>query len=146
MTRSKVTARVGQCRAQSLRNIMEVRRNMIKIKLARRTARGTVEFTVEFEDGPYPITQADKLKNTPGVYTILCRSSSTSSRDTLTLIDVGQSDNVRDRVMSHDRRECWNKNCKGSLEVAATYIKDEQQRLDLEKQIREQCQPPCGER
>jgi len=135
MTRSKVTARVGQCRAQSLRNIMEVR-NMIEIKLAGGE-------TVKFEDGPYPITQADKLKNAPGVYTIWCRSS---SRDTLTLIDVGQSDNVRDRVMSHDRRECWNKNCTGSLEVAATYIKDEQHRLDREKKIREQKQPPCGER
>jgi hypothetical protein len=96
-------------------------------------------------DGPYPIEQADKLKNVPGVYTIWCRSSSTSSRDTLTLIDVGQSDNVRDRVMSHDRRECWNKNCKGSLEVAATYIKDEQQRLDREKKIRQRRKPPCGE-
>jgi hypothetical protein len=122
---------------------MEVR-NMIEIKLAEGK-------TVKFEDGPYPITQADKLKNAPGVYTIWCRSS---SRGTLidvgqcrgTLIDVGQSDNVRDRVMSHDRRECWNKNCKGSLEVAATYIKDEQQRLDLEKKIRQRRKPPCGER
>jgi len=112
---------------------------MIEIKLAEGK-------TVKFEDGPYPIDQANKLKNTPGVYTILCRSSSTSSRDTLTLIDVGQSDNVRDRVMSHDRRECWNKNCKGRLEVAATYIKDEQERRRLEKEIREQYQPPCGER
>ena len=117
---------------------------MIIIKIKPRGTAESREF--KFEDGPYPIDQANKLKNTPGVYTILCRSSSTSSRDTLTLIDVGQSDNVRDRVMSHDRRECWNKNCKGSLEVAATYIKDEQHRLDREKKIREQKQPPCGER
>jgi hypothetical protein len=115
---------------------MEVR-NMIEIELTE----GKTVKTVKFEDGPYPITQADKLKNAPGVYTIWCRSS---SRDTL--IDVGQSDNVRDRVMSHDRRECWNKNCKGSLEVAATYIKDEQQRLDREKEIRQHCKLPCGER
>ena len=87
--------------------------------------------------GPYPIEQADKLKNEPGVYTIWCRD---------TLIDVGQSDNVRDRVMSHDRRECWNKNCKGRLEVAATYIKDEQERRRLEKEIRQHCKLPCGER
>ena len=108
-------------------------------------AGGTVKF--KFEDGPYPITQADKLKNAPGVYVIWCRSSSTSSRDTLTLIDVGQSDNVRDRVMSHDRKDCWSKHChQESLKVAAIYIKDEQQRLNLEKQIREQYQPPCGER
>jgi hypothetical protein len=92
--------------------------------------------------GPYPIAQADKLKNEPGVYVIRCRSS---SGDTL-IIDVGQSDNVRDRVMSHDRRECWNKNCKGRLEVAATYIKDEQERLELEKKIRQRRKPPCGER
>ena len=141
MTRSKVTARVGQCRAQSLRNIMEVRRNMIKIKLARRTARGTVEFTVEFEDGPYPITQADKLKNAPGVYVILCQDSSSSR-----VIDVGQSDDVRKRVTNHDRKDCWRKHCRQeSLKVAATHISDEQQRLSLEKEIRQHRNPPCGE-
>ena len=92
-------------------------------------------------DGPYPIAQAGKLKNAPGVYVIRCRSSSGN-----TLIDVGQSDKVRDRVMNHDRRECWEKNCKGELEVAATYIPDEQQRLNIEKQIRQRYNPPCGER
>ena len=117
---------------------------MVIIKIKPRGTAEELEF--EFEDGPYPIDQANKLKNRPGVYVIWCRSSSTSSRDTLALIDVGQSDNVRDRVMSHDRRECWNKNCKGSLKVAATYIKDEQQRLDREKEIRQHCKLPCGER
>jgi hypothetical protein len=116
---------------------------IIKIK-PRGTAESERELEFKFEDGPYPIDQANKLKNRPGVYVIWCRSSSTSSRGTL--IDVGQSDNVRDRVMSHDRRECWNKNCKGSLEVAATYIKDEQERLDREKEIRQHCKLPCGER
>jgi len=117
---------------------------MVIIKIKPRGTAEELEF--EFEDGPYPIDQANKLKNRPGVYVIWCRSSSTSSRDTLALIDVGQSDNVRDRVMSHDRRGCWNKNCKGSLKVAATYIKDEQQRLDREKEIRQHCKLPCGER
>ena len=89
-------------------------------------------------DGPYPIEQADKLKNEPGVYTIWCRD---------TLIDVGQSDNVRDRVMSHDRKDCWSKHChQESLKVAAIYIKDEQQRLKLEKEIRQRRKPLCGER
>jgi hypothetical protein len=93
-------------------------------------------------DGPYPIAQADKLKNAPGVYAIRCRSSSGD-----TLIDVGQSDNVRDRVMSHDRKDCWSKHChQESLKVAAIYIKDEQQRLKLEKEIRQRRKPLCGER
>ena len=133
MTRSKVTARVGQCRAQSLRNIMEVR-NMFEIKLPGRT--------VKFEDGPYPITQADKLKNAPGVYVILCQDSSSSR-----VIDIGQSDDVRKRVTNHDRKDCWSKHCRQeSLKVAATYIKDEQERLDREKEIRQHCKLPCGER
>ena len=96
---------------------------------------------ITFEDGPYPIAQAGKLKNAAGVYVIRCRSSSGN-----TLIDVGQSDKVRDRVMNHDRRECWGKNCKGELEVAAIYISDKQQRENIEKKIREQRTPPCGER
>jgi excinuclease UvrABC nuclease subunit len=112
---------------------MEVRNmNMDKIKLAGRT----------FEDGPYPITQADKLKNEPGVYVILCQDSSTRR-----VIDVGQSDDVRKRVTNHDRKDCWSKHCRQeSLKVAATYIKDEQERLELEEEIREKEQPPCGER
>jgi excinuclease UvrABC nuclease subunit len=110
---------------------MEVR-NMIEIELARGT--------VEFEDGPYPITQADKLKNAPGVYVILCQDSSSSR-----VIDVGQSDDVRKRVTNHDRKDCWSKHCRGSLKVAATPISDEQQRLSLEKQIRQHHNPPCGE-
>mgnify|MGYP003883501245 CR=1 FL=1 len=128
-TRSKTTACIVQCRAESLGNVMEVRNMAINIA------------GITFEDGPYPIAQAGKLKNAPGVYVIRCRSSSGN-----TLIDVGQSDNVRDRVMNHDRKECWNKHCKGKLEVAATYIPEEQQRLNIEKQIRQRYNPPCGER
>ena len=93
--------------------------------------------------GPYPIEQADKLKNEPGVYVILCQDSSSSRRR---VIDVGQSDDVRKRVTNHDRKDCWRKHCQGSLKVAATYIKDEQQRLDREKEIRQHCKLPCGER
>ena len=91
--------------------------------------------------GPYPIEQADKLKNEPGVYVILCQDSSSSP-----VIDVGQSDDVRKRVTNHDRKDCWRKHCRQeSLKVAATYIKDEQERLDLEKKIRQRRKPPCGE-
>ena len=95
-------------------------------------------------DGPYPIAQADKLKNEPGVYVILCQDSP-SSRSRV--IDVGQSDDVRKRVTNHDRKDCWSKHChQESLKVAATYIKDEQERLDLEKKIRQRRKPLCGER
>jgi predicted GIY-YIG superfamily endonuclease len=121
---------------------MEVR-NMIIIKIK---PRGTAEsrereLEFKFEDGPYPIDQANKLKNRPGVYVILCQDSSSSG-----VIDVGQSDDVRKRVTNHDRKDCWRKHCQGSLKVAATYIKDEQQRLDREKEIRQHCKLPCGER
>jgi len=93
--------------------------------------------------GPYPIEQADKLKNEPGVYVILCQDSSSSRRR---VIDVGQSDDVRKRVTNHDRKDCWRKHCRQeSLKVAATYIEDEQERLDLEKKIRQRRKPPCGE-
>ena len=114
---------------------------IIKIK-PRGTAESERELEFKFEDGPYPIDQANKLKNAPGVYVILCQDSSSSP-----VIDVGQSDDVRKRVTNHDRKDCWSKHCRQeSLKVAATYIKDEQERLDREKEIRQHCKLPCGER
>jgi predicted GIY-YIG superfamily endonuclease len=119
---------------------MEVR-NMIIIKIKLGGTAESRELEFKFEDGPYPIDQANKLKNVPGVYVILCQDSSSSR-----VIDVGQSDDVRKRVTNHDRKDCWRKHCRQeSLKVAATHISDEQQRLSLEEEIRQHCKPPCGE-
>jgi hypothetical protein len=50
-------------------------------------------------DGAY--TSPDSLQPIAGVYVIFCRDG-----DRWTVLDVGESDNVRDRLSDHERVDC----------------------------------------
>ncbi len=94
----------------------------------------------EFE-GPYTDTGA--LQNRAGVYVIHCHLG-----NEYRLIDVGESAQVRARVDSHDRKDCWERFCSGALTVSVHYTPNLQQpgRMAIEQVIRSQFRPPCGER
>ena len=83
------------------------------------------------------------MQPTAGVYVIWCKDG-----DKWTVLDVGESDNVRDRVSDHDRADCWEQNCTGTIYYAATYTPDlnEDERRVIEQEIRDSEDPPCGER
>jgi len=83
----------------------------------------------------------DKLKPLPGVYVIWCNYG-----DNWKILDVGESENVRDRVKDHNRSDCWEENCSGSIYYSATYISDDKERRNLERKIRETEYVVCGER
>lgn len=90
-----------------------------------------------------PFTSIDKLQDRSGVYAIHCY------RDTkYYLIDVGESATVRTRVESHDRNECWKRNCNGELTVSVLYTPNKQQegRREIERELRKQYNPVCGEK
>lgn len=89
--------------------------------------------------GPYK--SSSMLTSEPGVYVVLCRKNTK-----LYVIDVGESDNIQDRVRNHDRKDCWEKNCKGTLEYAGLKETNEKKRRTIEKTIRDKYNPPCGER
>ena len=92
-------------------------------------------------EGPYSST--DLLEDRSGVYAIIDR------RDTGNYpIDVGESSAVRSRVENHDRKGCWNKHAQGQLLVAVYYTPHLQQagRKEIEQEIRDEFNPPCGER
>lgn len=92
-------------------------------------------------DGPFqdPVS----LKNQSGVYTVLTRSNGT---DSYWVVDIGESGAVRDRVSNHDRQESWKRSQKaGGLSYAAYYC-DERTRMSVEKVLRGQYNPPCGDR
>lgn len=93
-------------------------------------------------EGPYMST-AD-LQNQPGVYVILDKHTD----DGWYVIDVGESNEIKNRVESHDRANCWQRNRKGVLGVAVKYTLGwtSQQRRNLESQIREAYSPVCGDR
>lgn len=90
-------------------------------------------------DGAY--NNAERLKAMAGVYVIWCKKG-----DVWTILDVGESEDVVDRIINHDRRDCWFRNCKGTVLYSATYISNPQERLDLENKIRSQERVACGER
>ena len=88
-------------------------------------------------EGPYSSTYS--LEDRSGVYVILCNSR---------LIDVGESASVKSRIESHDRRDCWGKNCSGSIRFAVHYTPNLQQlgRMEIEQEIRRSHRGiPCGE-
>lgn len=94
-------------------------------------------FEGPFED-PYD------LENHSGVYAVLARHE--PGGDRYRVIDVGESGGIRDRILNHNRKACWQTNSlPGGLAYAALYI-DASKRLELEQTLRTNIKLPCGER
>jgi predicted GIY-YIG superfamily endonuclease len=92
-------------------------------------------------EGPY--TSADSLEDRSGVYVILCYRDNRHY-----FIDVGESATVKQRVENHERKDCWQQNCSGTLVAVVYYTPSLQQpgRMAIEQKIRKQHRIPCGER
>lgn len=93
--------------------------------------------------GPYSSTAA--LENRSGVYAILTPTQNGRYK----VLDVGESHAVRERVESHERTSCWQRNAtRRGIRYAAYYTPHLQQpgRKKIEEKIREKYDPPCGER
>jgi hypothetical protein len=82
------------------------------------------------------------LASMPGVYVIWCESKTASK-----VIDVGESDDVRKRMVNHERAVCWERNCRGFIRYCAFYTsgETEAERKLLAEEIRKTARPPCGE-
>jgi len=89
-------------------------------------------------DGAF--SDPSSLKPLAGVYVIWC-----SPGNYWNVLDVGESEDVVERIKNHDRADCWHRNCSGTIYYSATYISDQKDRLDLEYRIRSQEQVVCGE-
>ncbi len=95
-------------------------------------------------EGPYALTETWRLEDRSGVYVVLCPTQQNCYR----VIDVGESAQVKARVETHDRKDCWQRNCGVTLYVAVLYTPNLQQpgRSAIEQEIRREYSPPCGER
>jgi hypothetical protein len=93
-------------------------------------------------EGPY--ARVEELKERPGVYAVLCLMNNQKHF----LVDVSESDNVRQSIETHDRKECWLENCKGNILVAVLYTKemDQRGRKDIENFIRSREFAPCEDK
>lgn len=90
-------------------------------------------------EGPYSSTNS--LEDRSGIYAILCKSANKN-----TVVDVGESATVKSRVETHDRSSCWSRKCTGKLCVAVLYTPNKQQsgRMQIEQELRDIYDPPCG--
>lgn len=91
-------------------------------------------------DGPF--SDPGSLRAQSGVYAVLGRNSDSERWN---VVDVGESENVRDRVANHDRADCWKRQGYRQLAYAAYYC-DQRTRTQVEQELRKQFNPPCGDR
>ncbi len=81
------------------------------------------------------------LKKQSGVYAILGWDSAMNKWE---VIDIGESEDLRHRVENHNREICWLRQPYTILNCAAYYC-NETRRMSIEKELRQEYQPPCGE-
>lgn len=62
-------------------------------------------------------------------------------------LDVGETDELGNRLSSHERRDCWVNNARGGeLYVGVKQESSEFQRRNVEADLRNKLLPLCGER
>ncbi len=91
-------------------------------------------------EGPY--ADPSSLRNNSGVYAVLTRAT---ANDKYSVVDIGESSGVRDRVTNHDREDCWRRNKQQAGLSYAAYYCDERARLKVESELRGAYSPPCGD-
>jgi len=76
-----------------------------------------------------------------GIYAVFCRNY---EKDVL--IDIGESDDIRLRVENNEKSSCWRRTCASALGYVVLYTPDldEQGRIKIEEEIRDQYNPVCG--
>lgn len=92
------------------------------------------------------LSDAD-FKDIAAIYVIICVDKDGS----WTVLDVGQSGELGERMDSHDRKQCWLNNCPNKNVWVCIYpmpSKDhsKQDRLDLEGKLRDALKPTCGKK
>lgn len=90
----------------------------------------------------------EDLPQAPGVYLIYCELQNGKHK----LIDVGESFNIKNRILNHDRQSCWNKkmaemNANGLI-FGIIKLNYPGIRKEIEKDIREEYgnENLCGDR
>ncbi len=91
-----------------------------------------------------PVYNKHALKNAPGVYGVLDGRGTSG----YSVLDIGESEDVRARIAGHDRETCWHRNARGRVCYASLYSPGStaQQRQVIEHELRQKFAPACGVR
>jgi len=88
-----------------------------------------------------PLLTKETLPEKSGVYSVLGRNS---MAERWSVVDLGDSQNIRECIGHHERARCWKK--QGYVMLGyASYQCDEVQRVEIEQVLRVEFEPPCGE-
>ena len=91
-----------------------------------------------------PLSNAD-FTNSAAIYVIIC----VAQAGTWTALDVGQSGELGSRIDSHDRKDCWSRQCQNIWVCVYRMPSHEytrEDRLRVERLLREELRPLCGSR
>lgn len=64
--------------------------------------------------------------------------------DLLRKIDVGETDNLKVRLVSHERKDCWQRNANRGILISALVEQNQENRKKIEGEIRSSFFFPCG--
>jgi len=91
-----------------------------------------------------PLSEAN-FNDLAAIYIIICVSQDGS----WTTLDVGQSGELGSRINSHERKDSWRRKCQNIWVCAYRMPTDKytrEDRLGIERFLRQKLQPLCGER
>lgn len=93
-----------------------------------------------------PFTGVGTILDDPGVYVVVCPDTDGG----YFVVDVGESDQLRTHLQNHERKDCWARVCTARHQVpqfAVLYMRriSPNYRRAIEREIRDQYKPPCGE-
>ncbi len=95
------------------------------------------ETTVNYEgytfNGPFSINTS--FNEVAGIYLITTVNGN--------IVDVGETDNLKQRIPNHERRACWSRN--NGVNLYFHHENDQKQRLAKEKFFRIKSNPSCGD-
>lgn len=94
-----------------------------------------------FEGSFHLSDEIDSIRDASGVYIILTNSNYNG----YDVVDVGQSGELNTRLSYHNRDDCWEKHNNGGIYVIVHYT-DEYSRKKMERELRQEYDPPCGKR
>lgn len=61
-------------------------------------------------------------------------------------VDVGETDNLKERLENHERRPCWENHAIRGLYFVVRVEESETRRKVIEKAVRDYYDPPCGDK
>lgn len=99
--------------------------------------------TIDFAGLPFegPLSSS-ALPDCEGIYAVI----GAEDGPRCPVLDIGESENIRERVQNHDRVACWVSQGRYAFAVYRMPGSSKARRMSLESELRDRFNPPCGQR